>query len=98
MNPIISLINLSYPPCDTVITHYVFAADYYTCFCQKCSLNIPAGLGLYWIVNNVITTLTSVFIRGQIAGGSELGAKEAATAAAAAAYLPLSFDLMIRLL
>eukprot|EP01084_Bolivina_argentea_P013497 25351_1 len=30
------------------------------------SLNMPSGLGLYWIVSNILTTLSSVFIRGQI--------------------------------
>ncbi|CAM9700602.1 unnamed protein product, partial [Ectocarpus sp. 8 AP-2014] len=31
------------------------------------SLSVPSALGLYWILNNFISTATSVFIRNQIA-------------------------------
>lgn len=41
------------------------------------SLSAPAGLGLYWFFNNVLTTASSVFIK------TTLGAGEAASAAAA---------------
>ena len=30
------------------------------------SLSVPSGLGLYWLVNNVVTTATTVLIRGGI--------------------------------
>jgi YidC/Oxa1 family membrane protein insertase len=30
------------------------------------SLNVPAGLGIYWIVNNFVSTGASVFIRNQL--------------------------------
>lgn len=30
------------------------------------SLNVPSGLGLYWITNNVVTTLTTVLIRRSV--------------------------------
>ncbi|CAM9733656.1 unnamed protein product [Laminaria digitata] len=31
------------------------------------SLSVPSALGLYWILNNFVSTATSVFIRNQIA-------------------------------
>jgi YidC/Oxa1 family membrane protein insertase len=31
------------------------------------SLNVPSGLGVYWIINNFVSTATSVFIRNQLA-------------------------------
>ncbi|CAN0483933.1 unnamed protein product, partial [Hapterophycus canaliculatus] len=34
------------------------------------SLSVPSALGLYWILNNFVTTATSVFIRNQVRGGS----------------------------
>lgn len=30
------------------------------------SLNVPSGLGVYWIINNFISTASSVFIRNQL--------------------------------
>lgn len=30
------------------------------------SLNVPAGLGVYWVVNNVLTTLITLFIKNNI--------------------------------
>jgi YidC/Oxa1 family membrane protein insertase len=30
------------------------------------SLNVPSGLGLYWIINNIVSTATSVLIRQQL--------------------------------
>jgi len=40
------------------------------------SLNVPSGLGLYWMTNNVLTTLTTVLIRRSVtpltAGGPDL--------------------------
>lgn len=30
------------------------------------SLNVPSGLGLYWLVNNIVTTSTTVLIRNQV--------------------------------
>ena len=30
------------------------------------SLNVPSGLGVYWIANNIITTLTTVAVRAVI--------------------------------
>lgn len=40
------------------------------------SLNVPSGLGLYWMTNNVLTTLTTVLIRKGVtpatAGGPDL--------------------------
>eukprot|EP00638_Chattonella_subsalsa_P003506 CAMPEP_0117760282 /NCGR_PEP_ID=MMETSP0947-20121206/16532_1 /TAXON_ID=44440 /ORGANISM="Chattonella subsalsa, Strain CCMP2191" /LENGTH=448 /DNA_ID=CAMNT_0005580933 /DNA_START=57 /DNA_END=1403 /DNA_ORIENTATION=- len=30
------------------------------------SINVPAGLGVYWIVNNFVTTALTLFIRGQV--------------------------------
>jgi len=30
------------------------------------SLNVPSGLGLYWMTNNVVTTLTTVLIRKSV--------------------------------
>jgi len=40
------------------------------------SLNVPSGLGLYWITNNVVTTLTTVLIRQTVkpavAGGMDM--------------------------
>jgi YidC/Oxa1 family membrane protein insertase len=30
------------------------------------ALNVPAALSVYWIVNNIVTTASSVFIRGQM--------------------------------
>ena len=42
------------------------------------SLNVPSGLGLYWMTNNILTTLTTVLIRKNVtpatAGGPDLGA------------------------
>ncbi|CAM9389944.1 unnamed protein product [Pylaiella littoralis] len=34
------------------------------------SLSVPSALGLYWILNNFVSTATSVFIRNQIANES----------------------------
>jgi len=31
------------------------------------SLNVPSGLGIYWIVNNVVTTALSAFLRAEMA-------------------------------
>merc|ERR1712087_56575 len=31
------------------------------------SLNVPSGLGLYWITNNVVTTATTLLIRRSVA-------------------------------
>lgn len=35
------------------------------------SLNVPSGLGVYWIANNLITTLTTVAVRAVIQGKEE---------------------------
>jgi YidC/Oxa1 family membrane protein insertase len=35
------------------------------------SLNVPAALGIYWVVNNVVTTGTSVLIRQSVAAAAE---------------------------
>ncbi|CAM9138232.1 unnamed protein product [Choristocarpus tenellus] len=32
------------------------------------SLNVPAGLGVYWIVNNFVSTASSVYIKNQVSG------------------------------
>ncbi|KAL1510465.1 hypothetical protein AB1Y20_006771 [Prymnesium parvum] len=47
------------------------------------SLNVPSGLGLYWLVNNAVTTLTTVLIRQavgtpamEVSGGSSTAAVE----------------------
>jgi YidC/Oxa1 family membrane protein insertase len=37
------------------------------------SLNVPAGLTLYWIVNNVITTTQTVYLRSSVASASAAG-------------------------
>ena len=38
------------------------------------SLNVPAGLTLYWIVNNVITTTQTVYLRSSVASAAAGGA------------------------
>lgn len=38
------------------------------------SLSVPSALGLYWILNNFITTATSVFIRNQVRNESSADA------------------------
>merc|ERR1711988_349118 len=35
------------------------------------ALNVPAGLGIYWITNNIFTTLTTLGIRASIEGSSD---------------------------
>jgi YidC/Oxa1 family membrane protein insertase len=49
------------------------------------SLNVPSGLGLYWITNNVVTTATTLLIRRSV-GTPEL--VTAGTGGAMAAELP----------
>eukprot|EP00639_Heterosigma_akashiwo_P014172 CAMPEP_0206380588 /NCGR_PEP_ID=MMETSP0294-20121207/12114_1 /ASSEMBLY_ACC=CAM_ASM_000327 /TAXON_ID=39354 /ORGANISM="Heterosigma akashiwo, Strain CCMP2393" /LENGTH=442 /DNA_ID=CAMNT_0053829827 /DNA_START=116 /DNA_END=1444 /DNA_ORIENTATION=+ len=44
------------------------------------SINVPAGLGIYWVANNIITTALTVFIRGQVA--AEMGTDAPASSAA----------------
>ena len=38
------------------------------------SLNVPAGLTLYWIVNNVITTAQTVYLRNNVSAAPAAGA------------------------
>ncbi|GAB5030766.1 preprotein translocase subunit [Nannochloropsis oceanica] len=38
------------------------------------SLNVPSGLGVYWIANNLITTLTTVAVRAVIQGKEDAAA------------------------
>ena len=47
------------------------------------SLNVPSGLGLYWITNNIVTTLTTVLIRRSVTAPAMAGADSAPMAAAA---------------
>jgi YidC/Oxa1 family membrane protein insertase len=46
------------------------------------SLNVPSGLTLYWFVNNIVTTLSTVYIRGNVAavtmGGEDVVSAEPA--------------------
>lgn len=49
------------------------------------SLNVPSGLGLYWITNNVVTTATTLLIRRSV-GTPELAT--AGTGSVTAAELP----------
>ncbi len=46
------------------------------------SLNVPSGLTLYWIVNNVLTTAQTVYLRNAVAGAAALSAAGGAAAAA----------------
>jgi len=52
------------------------------------SINVPAGLGVYWITNNVITTAITVLIRNSLT--SEMEAEKASTAAAVKDAAPIS--------
>lgn len=38
------------------------------------SLNVPSGLTLYWIVNNILTTAQTVYLRGAVAAAATAGA------------------------
>ena len=51
------------------------------------SLNVPSGLGLYWITNNVATTATTLIIRNSV-GTIELAGTAGAAGAAPAAQAP----------
>lgn len=42
------------------------------------SLNVPSGLGIYWVTNNLLSTLQTLYIRGQF---PELAAQAAGTGA-----------------
>ncbi|KAG5175925.1 Alb3-like protein, thylakoidal inner membrane insertase [Tribonema minus] len=46
------------------------------------SLNVPSGLGLYWIVNNIVSTAASVLIRQQLGLPATAGATPGVTAEA----------------
>ena len=41
------------------------------------SLSVPSALGLYWILNNFISTGTSVFIRNKVSAACVAGANAA---------------------
>jgi YidC/Oxa1 family membrane protein insertase len=45
------------------------------------SLNVPSGLTLYWIVNNILTTAQTVYLRGAVASAAAGGAGGAGGAA-----------------
>jgi len=56
------------------------------------SLNVPSGLGLYWLVNNVVTTSSTLLIRRSVTPAiATAGADVGATAAAAAPPKPQGF-------
>ena len=44
------------------------------------SLNVPSGLGLYWMTNNVLTTLTTVLIKKSVATPVAAGGPDLSTA------------------
>ena len=46
------------------------------------SLSVPSGLGLYWITNNVVTTLTTVLIKKSVATPAIAGMDGGVSAAA----------------
>jgi len=49
------------------------------------SLNVPSGLGLYWITNNVVTTLTTLLVRKQVGTPELVGVGGPVSAGAVAA-------------
>lgn len=51
------------------------------------SLNVPSGLGLYWITNNVVTTATTLIIRNNV-DTTLVGAPAGAAVATGAAQAP----------
>jgi len=59
------------------------------------SLNVPSGLGLYWITNNVVTTLTTVLIRRSVQM-PELGMANGVPAAPAEPPKPQGFGGVVR--
>merc|ERR1719389_670795 len=46
------------------------------------SLNVPSGLGLYWLTNNVVTTVTTLGIRATVSTDDMAGLTPAATTSA----------------
>ena len=52
------------------------------------SLNVPSGLTLYWIVNNVLTTAQTVYLRSAVAAAAAAPAATQAMPTAASKALP----------
>merc|ERR1719389_835187 len=55
------------------------------------SLSVPSGLGLYWLTNNVVTTVTTLGIRATVSTDDMVGLTPAATTSAFVEPKPVGF-------
>jgi len=55
------------------------------------SLSVPSGLGLYWLTNNVVTTVTTLGIRATVSTDDMVGLTPAATTSAPVEPKPAGF-------